>query len=161
MLKQGFKSQIYGLQINFGNDPSVVGEKMSMLGAFHGIFVPLLDPSNKSYNAFVGDAYQSVGAKKLSNNFQDYIYNFMTGKKMWAQYNKDTRKVLNINATKNEAQAELKTKTYTDNDVLNDMSNDNTITVNKKDYLIEHVMNGRWFSHQLDQKYDNLSVFDK
>ena len=41
------------------------------------------------------------------------------------------------------------------------MSNDNTITVNKKDYLIEHVMNGRWFSHQLDQKYDNLSVFDK
>lgn len=161
MLKQGFKSQIYGLQINFGNDPSVVGEKMSMLGAFHGVFVPLLDPSNKSYNAFVGDAYQSVGAKKLSNNFQDYIYNFMTGKKMWAQYSKDTRKVLNINATKNEAQAELKTKTYTDNDILNDMSNDNTIAANKKDYLIKHVMNGRWFSHQLDQKYDNLSVFDK
>lgn len=161
MLDQGFKSKLYGLQINFGNDPKVVGNKMAMLGAFHGVFVPLLDPSSQSYNALVGDAYQSNGAKELSTNFQNYIYDFMTGNRMWTPYSKDTRKVLNIDATKDKTQATLKTTAFTDNDILNEMSNDDTITANKKEYLIKHVMNGRWFSHQLDEKYNNLSDFDK
>lgn len=161
MLDQGFKSNIYGLQINFGNNSKVVGNKMAMLGAFHGVFVPLLDPNNKSYNAFVGDAYQTTGAKELADDFQNYIYNFMTGNKMWMPYSKSTRKVLNIDATKERAQAVLKTKTYSDNDILNEMSSDKTIPDDKKDYLIRHVMNGRWFSHKLDQKYNNLAIFDK
>lgn len=161
MLKQGFRAPIYGMQINYGNNPEIVGEKMAEFGAFHGVFVPLLDPNNTSYNAIVGDAYKTEGARQLSSIFQNDIYNFMKGKQIWNQYTADDKRTMNLDADKNKAELSSVEKKFTDNDILNAMKEDNSIPENKKSYVIKHVMNGRWFSYQLDKSYNNLSNFEK
>ena len=41
------------------------------------------------------------------------------------------------------------------------MDNDKTIGQESKDYIIQNVLNGRWFSAGLDAKYDNASLWEK
>lgn len=161
MLDQGFKALIYGMQINYGNNPEVVGKKMAMFGAFHGVFVPLLDPNNTSYNAIVGDAYKTEGARQLSSIFQNDIYNFMRGKQVWNPYTINDKRTMNIDADKSTVELSEVEKKFTDNDILNAMKEDNSIPEDKKLYVIKNVMNGRWFSYQLDKRYNNLSNFEK
>ncbi len=169
MLAHNFSSNIYGMVIDYGNDASVVGSQMALFGAFHGVFVPLLDQNSTSYDAIAGKAYKTKGAKALSSDFQNYIYNFMTSKdgssKMntveWTAYTKQDDKILNLDATKKKAVIKMAKTTFTDADTLKQISNDKTVTKKEKLYIIKHVLNGRWFSHDLDAKYNNLSDFDK
>ena len=51
--------------------------------------------------------------------------------------------------------------TFTYEDILKKMAADKSLTTKQKNYVIKHVLNGRWFSHDLDQRYDNLTEFDK
>lgn len=169
MLQHNFGSNIYGMIINFGNNEKVVGSKMALFGAFHGVFVPLLDPSSKSYDAIAGSAYKSKGAKQLAADFQDYLYNFMISTDgssqknsvNWKVYDKQNGDVLTLDATKKKAILKMAKTTFTDEDILKQMAADKSLTTKQKNYVIKHVLNGRWFSHDLDQKYDNLTEFDK
>lgn len=72
-----YHAPIYAMEILFGKDKSVVGNKMGAFGSFYGVFVPLLDTDSQNYVGLVGDAYSSEGAKHLSALFQDYLYAFM------------------------------------------------------------------------------------
>ncbi|ULQ49563.1 carboxylesterase family protein [Liquorilactobacillus nagelii] len=168
MLANGYKAAIYGMQMNFGNNAKVVGSKMGLLGAFHGVFVTLFDPDNTTYKPYVGDAYQSVGAKKLSTEFQNYIFNFINSgdgsssknSVTWAKYNSQ-HQTLRLSATKTNTIAVMKKKIYTDQTVFKELEKDKTISSSDKNYLIKHVLNGRWFSRGLDQKFNNMSYFEK
>ncbi|MBP2058236.1 para-nitrobenzyl esterase [Lactobacillus colini] len=169
MLKQGYKANIYGMNIDFGNDIKVVGPTMATYGAYHGVFVPMLDTNNTSYKLVVGDAYKSDGARAMLAAFQNYIYNFMISKDGssnknnvdWKPYKKQNAPVLNIDADKDYSKIKMKSKTYTDQDILNAMDQDTSVTPAQKKNIISKVMNGRWFSNGLDTKYNNLSDFDK
>jgi para-nitrobenzyl esterase len=168
-MNKNYQSPIYGMEIEFGQDQAVVGEDMAKLGAFHGVFVPLLDTQSKNYAGLVGDAYESDGAKELSKMFQDYVYEFIkngdpngTDLPQWDEWKEDASdNLLFVNADKQKASAEMGSKEYDYAKVLEDIDKDTTITDEQKKELISKVMNGRWFSKGLDKKYDQLSEFDK
>ncbi len=133
------------------------------------MFVPLFDTDSQNYTSLVGDAYESDGAKELSALFQDYLFEFMSsgdpnGNDLteWTEWSKDAEKnILFLNADSSTAAAEMGSKDYSYADILAAIEKDDTITDEQKTELLTKVLNGRWFSYELDKKYDNLSDFDK
>ncbi|WP_225534440.1 MULTISPECIES: carboxylesterase family protein [unclassified Enterococcus] len=168
-MNQHYQAAIYGMEIEFGADKAVVGEEMAKLGAFHGVFVPLLDTESKNYAGLVGAGYDSEGAKDLSKVFQNYLFEFIkngdpNGSDLpkweeWQAGSKDN--LLFVNADKKQASAKMGHKTYDYEKVLEAIDQDTTVSENQKQELLNKVMNGRWFSKRLDEKYEQLSDFDK
>ena len=141
---------------------------MKNLASFHGVFVPLLDSQNQNYAKFVGKSYDAKGAKAMQGAFQDYLYGFILkgnpnqkSLPKWTAWTQDNQKNLFLDADLQTYTAKLKEKGYLYQDVLANMSQDTTISAEQKDELIKTVLNGRWFSHELDLKYDNVSDFNK
>lgn len=165
-MKEQYDAPIYGMEINFGEDADVVGEAMATFGSFHGVFVPLLDTDNKNYAALVGDAYASEGAMELSGLFQNYIYQFIkngdpNGDTLpeWTDWTEENRDILFLNADQSNATAEIGQNNFTYEDILNAIDADTTISQEEKAALLSKVLNGRWFSGSLDEKYGNTSDF--
>lgn len=109
-----------------------------------------------------------LGQKKLSTEFQNYIFNFINSSDgsssknpvTWSKYNSQ-HQTLRLSATKTNTIAVMKKKIYTDQTVFKELKKDKTISSSDKNYLIKHVLNGRWFSRGLDQKFNNMSYFEK
>ncbi|MFC3927942.1 carboxylesterase family protein [Streptococcus caprae] len=168
LTQQGYTSDIYSTEVIFGHDKAVVGDQMALLGAFHGVFVPLLDTNSQNYASLVGEAYASDGAQALSKTFQDYLYNFIKtgnpngdGLTTWNPWN-DKQEVLQLDATSAEALATLTTQDdLSPATVIEAIAADTSISDVDKETMIKTVLNGRWFSYELDKAYDNLSEFDQ
>ena len=45
--------------------------------------------------------------------------------------------------------------------ILAEMANDKSVNEQSKNYIIHNVLNGRWFSDELDAKYGNPSLWPK
>ncbi|GBG95244.1 hypothetical protein LFYK43_17030 [Ligilactobacillus salitolerans] len=164
MLAHGYRAPIYGLRMSFGDDSSVVGKEMGMLGAYHGVFTGLLDRFQDPYNG----AYKTVGATQLADVFQDYLANFINGvpfnapnqQRLWRAYN-ISGQTLRLTADKTKAYSWMARKNYTTQSVLRDIRSDRSLAPATKDYLLKHVMNNRWFSYPLDRAYHNETWFEK
>ncbi len=164
-----YHAPIYGMEILFGEDAAVVGEKMAVFGSFHGVFVPLLDTDSQNYTGLVGDAYASEGAKQLSALFQDYIYAFIAngdpngeGLTAWAAWQPQAQEnILFLDADGTTARAFMGKKAFSYESVLESIDADDSVTAEQKQALLAQVMSGRWFSKALDEKYGNLSEFDR
>ena len=48
-----YKAKIYNCTVTYGENASVVGTAMANFGAFHGVFVPLIDKNNATYQNFL------------------------------------------------------------------------------------------------------------
>ncbi|MCJ1970166.1 carboxylesterase family protein [Lactococcus carnosus] len=167
-LAEHYHSPIYNMEIQFGSDPNMIDKPMKNLASFHGVFVPLLDSQNQNYAKFVGKSYDAKGAKAMQAAFQDYLYGFILkgnpnqkSLPKWTAWTQDSQKNLFLDADLQTYTANMKEKGYLYQDVLANMSQDTTISADQKADLINTVLNGRWFSHELDQKYDNVSDFNK
>lgn len=165
-MNKQYDAPIYGMEINFGEEADVVGEAMAKFGSFHGVFVPLLDTDNQNYAALVGEAYTSEGAIELSEWFQTYIYQFIKNGDPnsdtlpeWTEWTEENRDILFMNADQSNATAEIGQNNFTYEDVLNAIDEDTTISQEEKEALLTQVLNGRWFSGRLDEKYGNTSNF--
>ena len=164
-----YKAPIYTTEVKFGENEQVVGQPMATFGSFHGVFVPLFDQNNENYKTLVGKAYESKGAKELSKVFQDYIYQFISngnpngkGLPEWKAWTQDSQQnTLFLNADKAKASAQMGAKDYTYETVLEEIASDSSISQERKGVLISQVLNGRWFSRGLDEKYGHLSDFEK
>ena len=66
-----------------------------------------------------------------------------------------------MNADKVKAIAYMGGKKFTYSDVLNEMDVDQSINQETKNIIISEVLNGRWFSAELDQRYKNKSLWIK
>ncbi|MCQ4086514.1 carboxylesterase family protein [Saccharibacillus sp. JS10] len=161
-----YSSDIYGMQIDFGADAYVAGNAMSPIGAFHGVFVPLLSPDNTNYDAVVGSAYDLPGAVDLGKMFRSYISNFvhngdpngagLTEWNTWTpQSSLDGESMLVLDANRRKALAYTSSPAFTTEQVIAAMRADHTISEADKSELISKVLNGRWFSGQLDQSFGN------
>ena len=167
-----YKAKIYGVEIEFGQDTNSVGSQMALFGAFHGVFLPLLDANSQNYDGFIGNAYKTQGAKQLSMTFKKYLNNFIhsgdpngTNLVYWNNWTADHSKANNaylyMNADKVKAIAYMGGKKFTYSDVLNEMDVDQSINQETKNIIISEVLNGRWFSAELDQRYKNKSLWIK
>lgn len=163
-----YKAPMYLTTIAFGENKDVVGD-MANLGAFHGVFVPLLDSENATYQAMFTEPYALEGAKDLGKQFRSYIANFIKnsdpngeGLITWDQWSKDAAgKTLVLDAEKDKAMISMEDRTIAYDDVIKQMEADTTISKEAKNTIIKQVLNGRWFSAKLDEHYKNESLWAK
>ena len=164
-----YEAPIYGMEIMFGENPDFVSEEMAKLGSFHGVFVPLLDTDSQNYAGLVTDSYETEGAQALSTLFQDYLFEFISdgnpnGSELpeWSAWKEEAdENILFLDADATTATAKMGKKEFDYASVLAAIKKDTSITEEQKDELLSTVMNGRWFSYELDKTYGNLSDFDK
>lgn len=164
-MSPNYQSPIYVAEIGFGDQGS---SEIPIFGSFHGVFVPMLDKDNQNYQQIIGQVYQTEGAEALSSIFQDYIYQFIStgdpnGKDLpqWQEWQSEGKAVLHMNAKDKAAQVQMIENGESYEDILQQIEDDVTISQERKSQLIAQVLNGRWFSYGLDEKYGNLSEFDR
>ena len=159
IMAEHYNSPIYISQISFGDDGTSAPTVAGLLGAFHGIFEPLLQtPSN--YATFIGDDFESAGAKELSKDFKAYLKYFVTtgdpnGDDLpkWEAWTASNQEVLSMDADLKKAKIEMSSDKETAEDILAKMEADATLSTTIKDELNKTVLNGRWFSSVIDAKY--------
>ena len=165
-----YKADIYGMEIKFGENEDAVGKQMALYGAFHGVFVPLLDTESQGFKWLAGNAYSSKNAQELSKIFKRYLYNFIRtgnpnekGLVYWNNWTKENDRAENslliLDADKKKPLVYMGSKEFSYDDVLKEMAKDKTITDEAKREIISKVLNGRWFSGKLDKKYKNKSLW--
>ena len=162
-----YKSPIYTVDIDWGDNPNAVGEVMAKLyGSFHGVWNPLLTGKNGGRAASFPSSFSSPGAKDLSAKFVSYVSNFLwtgnpNGKglthwKPWISGKNGPTQLL-LDADLERAKISMSSERTRYEEVLREMDADNSIPKADKERLIRNVLSGRWFSRKLDLYYGNLN----
>ncbi|RCW16410.1 carboxylesterase [Streptococcus gallolyticus] len=154
-----YSSDIYIGEIAYGDNSEVTPDLARTFGAFHGIFEPMLQiPSN--YATIIGDAFETEGTATMSADFKAYLKHFLAsgnpnadGLTEWEAWT-SANQVLSIDASTDSAQIKSSADTDTASDILEAMSADTSLSEETKKELDTTVLNGRWFSLAIDEKYD-------
>ncbi len=164
-----YKADMYICSFAFGHTADVVGkEYMVRNGALHGIFQPFLTDQGYGYTKNT-DAFEQAGSKELSKAFIASIAAFMrTGNPntpalgtTWQAWNPTYRPELVLDANRQHARISSINSRVSYAGILAEMANDKSINEQSKNYIIHNVLNGRWFSDELDAKYGNPSLWPK
>ncbi len=158
-----YKAPMYVCQFDFGHNPEVVGKEYAVkTGATHGIFLPFLTdqpyPYTKNTNVF-----SKPGPQELSKIFMASLASFIrTGdpnnallKDKWLVWMPQNHAEMVFDADLNKAKVYANRNTTTYDSILAELEADNSLDDEHKDYIIKNVLNGRWFSAGLDEKYQN------
>ena len=152
-----YGADIYLCQVNYGGADSKY--RIDPYGAFHGIFVPMLSSVN-NYSAlydFSEPEYQNMAAA-----FNAHLKSFLAtgdpngeGLAEWSAWTPDNPVSMVLDADSNECR-DVST-TYAD--IMDRMDADESVSQEGKQLAIANVMNGRWFSAALDERYGNPSLW--
>lgn len=163
-----YKDDIYVCTFDFGHSSDVVGEAYKTRnGAFHGVFLPFITDQPYPFTKNT-DAFEQPGARELSKAFIASLAAFMrTGNpnttllgNTWNKWNPEYRPELVFDANRMQARIYSVNSRATYEGVLAEMANDNTVGQESKEYIIRKVLNGRWFSGRLDEKYGNENLWE-
>lgn len=156
-----YEAPIYNIEIPFGEDLNETSD-MKDLGSFHGVFVPLLDNNNTNYASMVSESYDLEGAEELSEQFKMYLSNFIhngdpngEGLTEWKPWTDDQPANLVLTADEENSWAHMSEVTTTKKDIIKEIEADTSISSDAKRKIIKEVLNGRWFSHELDLYFEN------
>lgn len=174
-MSERFSAPIYLCNINHGNEDSESPNPVS--GAFHGVFLPLLSSEHrKAGNAPIG-FWEEASYLELASMFQQYLKNFVsTGNpneawtavcqnctqnflslQQWNQWNKETKLslVLDVKKDADNKKALAENRRYQDSysAIMDDMKKDASVSEELKEKIVRHVLNGRWFSAELDKNW--------
>lgn len=159
-----YSSDIYVVQVNYGGDDSA--STIATFGAFHGIFVPMLS-STHNYGSFAD--FTGAGYTAMSEVFNAYLKNFLyTGDPNgddtaveWTTWDTDTMQTLVLDASEDtgEAIVEMQNVFKTNADIIAEIDADDTLDEEIKATIISTIMNGRWFSDDLDEYYNTPSLW--
>lgn len=161
-----YKADMYVCSFAFGHTADVVGkEYMVRNGALHGIFQPFLTDQGYGYTKNT-DAFEQAGSKELSKAFIASIAAFVrTGNPntpalgtIWQAWNPTYRPELVWDANRQHARISSINSRVSYAGILAEMANDKSINEQSKNYIIQNVLNGRWFSGELDAQYGNPSL---
>ncbi len=162
-----YKNSIYVCNFLFGHTADAVSQEYKLRnGAMHGIFQPFLTDQVYPYTKNT-DAFEQFGSKELSKAFIASIVAFMnTGNPntsllgtTWQAWNPEYRPELVFDANKRHARISSINSRVSYEGILAEMDNDKSISEQSKKYIIHNVLNGRWFSDKLDDKYGNPSLW--
>lgn len=161
-----YESDIYIAQINYaGFDSAFMDPGLAGFYSFHGIFVPMLS-SVHNYVSYFPEAFSKEGYVAMRDVFNTYLTNFMhTGNPnndeltKWNAYSKSAPVSMVFDADETSAIVELKDDSTSYSKIMDAMDTDNSIPEELKAYVISNVMNGRWFSAELDARYGNADLW--
>jgi para-nitrobenzyl esterase len=172
-----FTAPIYLCDINHGNEDSESPNPVS--GAFHGVFLPLLSGEHRKAGNAPEGFWEETSYLELASMFQQYLKNFVsTGNpnemwtdvwqnctqnvlslQQWNQWNKETKLSLVLDVKKaadtDHKKALAENRKYQDSysAIIDDMKKDASVSEKLKDKIVRHVLNGRWFSAELDKNW--------
>lgn len=159
-----YSSDIYVVQVNYGGSDSA--SPIALFGSFHGIFVPMLTTTH-NYGSFAD--FTGAGYTAMSEVFNAYLKNFLyTGDPNgddtaveWTTWNTDTMQTLVLDASEDtgEAIVEMQNVYKTNADIIAEIDADDTLDEEIKATIISTIMNGRWFSDDLDEYYNTPSLW--
>ncbi|MEH7118609.1 carboxylesterase family protein [Neobacillus vireti] len=162
-----YKAPIYTVEMPFGEGLTATTD-MSLAGSFHGVFVPLLDSNNKTYLSMFKQSYNLAGAKELSRQFKEYLANFIhqgnpngEGLAKWDRWTLQQPENFVLTADENKVSASMSQESISKEDVIKELDQDNSISADAKKKIISEVLNGRWFSAELDKYFGNKSLWVK
>lgn len=166
-----YDAPIYTCDFDFGTDEELMGkEQANLIGASHGVFIPFLSGIAAGSAAGDGSAYEYEGPKELTQEFQDYIGNFLrTGDpngdglvtwEAWTGAEEGPSQLL-LNADKDQAIVEQSYDRASYDEILDRMEADDSISEEAKKEIISKVLNGRWFSAGLDKRFGNANLWEQ
>lgn len=157
LVSNNYQSPIYIGQISYGDNPLVTPAIGKYFGAFHGIFEPLLQ-SESNYKGLINDDFNNDGAKLLAKQFKLYLKNFLyngnpndNNSLEWKKYSNNDHSVMSLDASKSEMLIKNILVDTKNMDIIHQMEKDNSISSDIKKHINENVLNGRWFSSELDK----------
>lgn len=157
LLANNYQSPIYITQISYGDNVEVTPSIGKYFGAFHGIFEPLLQ-GNSNYKSLINDDFNNDGSKLLSKQFKVYLKNFLhkgnpndNSGLEWKNYSSSDHSVLSLDANKFEILVKNISVETQNIDIIHEMENDKSISSDIKKHINQNVLNGRWFSGELDK----------
>ena len=190
-----YKAPVYLCNINHGNTDS--GSPNPLSGAFHGVFLPLIDTGHRRAESAPEGFWEEHSYLELAEMFQQYLKNFvstgnpnsswqkagnescclrnsetgsekMNGQQedreavrevcVWPKWNMESRLSLVLDTAadstgRKKALAECREYQDSYSAVMNDMEKDLSLSEELKDSMVRHVLNGRWFSAELDERW--------
>ncbi|MCR5388668.1 MAG: carboxylesterase family protein [Lachnospiraceae bacterium] len=165
-----YKSDIYLVQVDYGDlsgPNAIISPMVGPLGSFHGIFIPMLS-KEVSFTIFAD--FTKPGYVDMGKEFCEYLKSFMStgnpnGKYTsvkWQKWTKDTKQTLILDANENTGKAVIENKNVykTNAQIIEEMEKDTSLTEKNKKKVISEVLNGRWFSDDLDKHFKNASLWD-
>ncbi|MBC1488070.1 carboxylesterase family protein [Listeria sp. FSL L7-1485] len=164
-MEQHYDAPIYNTKMPFGTNLKTTTD-MSLVGAYHGVFIPFLDSNNQTYLSTITESYQLPGAEELQEKFRAYLKNFLhdgdpNGDNLtkWTTWSADNPSNLILDADDNQAQIKMEKETDTNQAIIDRIEADTSISETAKNQIVHQVLNGRWFSDDLDAYYSNPSLW--
>ena len=156
-----YGADIYLCQVDYGGADSAYA--IDTYGAFHGIFVPMLSSVN-NYSALYD--FSEPGYQNMSAVFNAHLKNFLAtgdpngeGLAEWSAWTPENPVSMVLDAADGVGSGECRDVSTTYADIMNRMDADASVSEGGKNLAIANVMNGRWFSAALDERYGNPSLW--
>ena len=135
------------------------------LGSFHGIFLPMLTSVIGGFASF-GD-FGTAGYSGMAAKFDRYLASFLhTGNPNgqdtgagWTCWTPADRRSMIFDGDENGGIAEMRDVSSSYAAIIRAMKADTSISEDVKMQLIRTVMNGRWFSAEMDRYFRNPSLW--
>ncbi len=148
-----YNSDMYLVQVNYGGQNSA--STIPLFGAFHGIFVPMLSSVN-GYSTLYD--FSAAGYQDMADKYNAYLKNFLTtgnpnGEGLdveWPTWTSADKQTLILDADATTASVTTANVFKSNEEIISALDADETVTAEQKDYIIKNIMNGRWFSADLD-----------
>ncbi|GHV50742.1 carboxylesterase [Spirochaetia bacterium] len=167
-----YQAPIYAVKIAWGADSAITGEDMAELwGAHHGIFLPLITEKPRLSSALFPAPFEKNGAKELAALLQNYLKNFLHSGNPNASSGAplplwDTSGVSNTSFAQLVLDADAEKVIVSTNrtvtsfpEIIARLKADTMIPAASKQKLISTVLNGRWFSRDLDLEFATPGVW--
>ncbi|MCF0259646.1 MAG: carboxylesterase/lipase family protein [Erysipelotrichaceae bacterium] len=162
-MADSYKSNMYLCQINYGDSNSAY--KIPDYGSFHGIFVPLISPSVNNYSALYD--FTEAGYADAGKVFNEYLTSFVkTGSPSkasndveWTAWTKESPNTLVLDAKDGKSVSEMKDVRKSNAEIIQDIEADKTVPEDEKKQIVQNIMNGRWFSADLDKHFSTPSLW--
>ncbi len=152
-----YDAPIYLCSVNYGAPDSAY--PIPVYGAFHGIFVPMLSTEN-NYGPTMPDTFDQPAYMAMADAFNQYLKNFLhtgdpngDGLTKWEAWDPESHLSMVFDGADDKAVIECKSVKTTYEEIMDEMDGDDSLAPEIKAGVIENVMNGRWFSDALDQRY--------
>lgn len=158
----GYKSNMYLCQINYGDTNS--GCKIDTFGAFHGIFVPLISAANNYAGLY---DFTEASYAELSTVYNEYLKSFVetgvptskTSGVEWSAWTNDAKNTLVLDSQEGKAVVEVKDVYKTNAEIIKEIEADK-LDKDDKASIIANILNGRWFSKDLDDHFGTPSLWN-
>lgn len=145
----------------WGMDPAVTDPYAAMrVGGTHGLDIYLIMGNERKDYAWTENVWSDknkAGREALQKIYMGYIRNFLrngdpngAGLPTWNPWNCQEKKLMVFDADRSEARVAMTDRIWEEADILKELTEDHSLDEERKKYLLKYVLNGRFFSTQLD-----------